>query len=54
MGATEGIVVAIDMTKLRQHDGHYYDGHINITKNWDQTGLSFIRTGNWTMHIAGA
>jgi len=22
--------------------------------NWDQTGLSIIPTGNWTMHKAGA
>ena len=54
MGAAEGIVAAIDVTKLRQHDGHYYGGHINITKNWDQTGLSVIPTRNWTMHKAGA
>ena len=108
MGAAEGIVAARDVTKLRQHDGHFYGGHINITKslarsilnrmgyvkrkcstagkitisefeevkevfladvaavavmrsiptdlifNWDQTGLSIIPTGNWTMHNAGA
>ena len=108
MAAAEGIVAARDVTKLRQHDGHFYGGHINITKNWarsildrmgyvkrkcstagkttisefdeikevfladvaavavmrnipsdlifnwDQTGLSIIPTGNWSMHKAGA
>ena len=108
MAAVEGIVAARDVTKLRWHDGHFYGGHINITKswaraildrmgyvkrkcstarkttisefdeikevfladiaavavvrnipsdlicNWDQTGLSIIPTGNWTMHKTGA
>ena len=33
MGAAEGIVAARDVTKLRQHDGKFYGGHINITKS---------------------
>ena len=33
MGAVEGIVTARDVTKLRQHDGKFYGGHINIIKS---------------------
>ena len=33
MGAVEGIVTARDVTKLRQHDGKFYGGHISITKS---------------------
>ena len=107
MAAAIGIVAARDVTKLREYDGTFYGGHIDITKSWarsllnrmgyvkrkcstagkatisefdevkeifladiaaevvmrdvpkelvfkDQTGLSIIPTGNWTMHKAGA
>jgi len=33
MGAAEGIIAARDVTKLRQHDGKFYGGDINITKS---------------------
>ena len=39
MAAAEGIVAARDVTKLRQHDGHFYGGHINITKSWARSIL---------------
>ena len=33
MAAAEGIVAARDVTRLRQHDGHFCGGHINSTKS---------------------
>ena len=42
MGAAEGIVAARDVTKLRQHDGHFYGGHINITKSLARSILNCV------------
>ena len=40
MGAAVGIVAARDVTKLKEHDGHIYGGHINITKSWARSLLN--------------